>query len=252
MAYSLIASAKSDHYSCLNCLTRKYCLARAVSGEELSLLQAGIGRQQVLKKGEHLFYQGEKLQSLAIVRSGSVKTYYVADDGVHQITGFHFPGALLGANSFDSGAQIVCAEVLETTSVCVLDCEAFDRLCQELPSFRYEFYRAVGREITHDKKHMLVVGKFHAEQRLADFILRIAGAKQSQGLEHREFTLTMSKTDIANYLGIALETMSRLFARFQVEGFIHVKNRVIRILNPDGLQTLAGAGYRALPLAKSA
>jgi CRP/FNR family transcriptional regulator len=252
MTFTGTAPLASDKQSCHNCITKKYCLAKEVSAAEQPALQAYMGRHRILKKGEFLFYQGEKPQFLAIVRSGSVKTYYLTDDGDCQITGFHYPGQLLGADSFGGGVQVVCAEAMETTSICEMACDDFDKLCESLPSFRHEYYRCMGRELARDKKQLWVLGKLHADQRLADFILEIASLKKTQGQTCHEFSLSMAKTDIANYLGVTIETISRLFSRFQAEGLIDTNNRFVKIVNFAGLQTVVRGCCEKLPLAKIA
>jgi len=252
MRQNNIQAVPNNKQSCQSCLTRKYCLAKDLSAEDLQLSQSLMRRHRLLKKGERLFLQGDALQSLFIVRSGSVKTYYISDDGEQQVTGFHFPGQVLGVNGFENRVQTVSVEALETTSVCELNCDDFDRLCEKLPTFRHEFYRSIGRELAQDKRHMLVLGKLHADQRLADFILQIASLKKARGQVYGEFILSMARTDIANYLGVAGETVSRLLTRFQLDGLISIKRRVVTVVNLYKLQSLAGIIGEPVKLAQTA
>jgi CRP/FNR family transcriptional regulator, anaerobic regulatory protein len=196
------------------------------------------GQRRVLRRGERLFAQGDNFQSLYIVQSGSAKAYVISEDGNQQITGFHYRGDLLGVDGLELGMQTYSVEALETSSICELSFSEFETLYANLPGLRRQFFKVVAGELAREKQRMLVLGKLYAEQRLAHFILDTAAHLKDRGLTNSEFMLTMTRHDIANYLGLAVETISRLLTRFDTANLIRVQHRQIRLLNPARLRAL--------------
>lgn len=229
----------------LSCYTRKHCVASTLCDAHMA--QYGqLAKHRVLRKGQKLFQQGDDFQSVFVVQSGSIKAYMVADDGEEQITGFHFPGELLSADGMDSGRQPYTAEALETTSICEFSFKDFERLGKAEPEIEYELMRAMGKELSREKKRMMVLGRMRAEQRLANFILDTASEMRSRGQARDDFTFSMSRQDIANYLGLAVETVSRLLSHFATSDLIRVQRRKLQVLDADSLFSLA-QGFQAQP-----
>jgi len=224
--------------SCNNCLTYKHCLTRELDSRQLEEFDQRARRRRTLHKGELLFRQGDRFRSLFIVQSGAVKAYVISDEGEQQVSGFHFPGDLLGVDGIDRDMQTCNAEALETSSVCEVNFTEFRHLAEQVPSLQRQFFRLISRELGREKTQLLVLGKMHAEQRLAKFILDVYNDLQHRCLPNREFVFPMSRHDIANYLGLAVETVSRLLTRFDGAGLISVQHRRIRILANDRLHAL--------------
>lgn len=223
---------------CSRCPTLSYCLSRSLSPVELVSFERVSGSRRIVRRGERLFAQGETFHSLYIVQSGSAKSYVLSEDGNHQITGFHYRGDILGVDGLASGIQSHTAEVLETSSICEIlfvDLEAFYVQKGEL---RRLFFMTLVREMAAVKQQMLVLGKLVAEQRLAHFLLQTSSHLEGRGLKHNEFVLPMARHDIANYLGLAVETVSRLLSRFDSAGLIQVRNRQIQMTDVEGLLAL--------------
>jgi len=247
MTISTINIRREKNNSCLNCITRKFCVSCELSHLELDEFEELSRHRRTLHKGERLFRQGDKFQSLSIIQSGSVKAYVISDDGEQQISGFHFPGELLGLDGVESGWQTYGAEALETSSICDLSFRQFDQLTEQFDSLRQEFYKNLGKQLAGAKRRMLILGRQHAEQRIASFILDIAARTGRR--DDGRVMFTMTRHDIANYLGLAVETVSRILTRFDLIGVVKTQHRSLQIQQLDKLFAIA-AGITAQSIEK--
>ena len=229
-----------SNVSCNECSLHQLCLPQSINGPELEKLDRIIERKKPLKRNELLFQVGSSFDSIYVVRSGSLKTYSPTIDGQEQVTGFHLPGELLGLDAIGSGHHPCVAKALETTSVCEIPFDRLEQLTQELPTLQHQLLRLMSKEIFDDQELMLLLGKKTAEARLSAFLLSISLRFKQRGFSSTEFYLSMSRNDIANYLGLAVETVSRMFTRFQEEGIINAERKHIVINKWDTLQQLAG------------
>jgi len=226
--------------ACKECSLHQLCLPRSINGSDLEKLDNIIERKKPLKRNEHLFQVGSLFNSIYVVRSGSLKTYSPTVDGQEQVTGFHLPGELLGLDAIGKGKHPCAAKALETTSVCEVPFENLENLTQELPTLQHQLLRLMSKEIFDDQELMLLLGKKTAEARLSAFLLSISLRFKQRGFSSSEFYLSMSRNDIANYLGLAVETVSRMFTRFQEDGLIDAERKHIIIKNRENLQQIAG------------
>jgi len=225
--------------SCQSCGFYQLCLPMGLDSADTALLDRYVKRKRLFKRGEVLFRVGGEFANVYAIRSGSVKTYISTDDGRLQITGFHVPGELLGLNAIDERRYGCEAVALETTSACEISADCFEELARQVPSVHYQMLRMMSREIRHNQELMLLLGKKNAEERLATFLLSLSRRFAMRNYSPTQFNLSMSRGDIGNYLGIAEETVSRVFTRFQDEGVIGGERRHI-ILNDLGrLSSLA-------------
>ena len=226
--------------ACKECSLHQLCLPRSIEGADLEKLDKIIERKRPLKRNEHLFQVGSSFNSIYVVRSGSLKTYSPTIDGQEQVTGFHLPGELLGLDAIGKGQHPCAAKALETTSICEVPFEHLESLAQELPTLQHQLLRLMSKEIFDDQELMLLLGKKTAEARLSAFLLSISLRFKQRGFSSSEFYLSMSRNDIANYLGLAVETVSRMFTRFQEDGFINVERKHIVINDREKMQQIAG------------
>ena len=224
--------------SCQNCTLADLCLPHGMCQEELERLDSIIVRQQPLQPGTHLFRPGDKSHALYALRSGALKSYCITEDGEEQVLGFTLPGELTGMDGLSGGSYDSVAVVLETSSICELPYNKLEALCGELPSLQRQLLSVVSREITTDQHMLMLLGKRTAEERLASFLLSLSSRYKQRGLSATEFNLPKSRQDIGNFLGLAIETVSRLFAQFQDKGVLKVNRRQITILNIDALKTM--------------
>ena len=226
--------------SCANCTLRELCIPQGMSDEELKLIDTVIERKKPVHKNDYLFRAGDTNRSIYAVLSGSVKTLVDNPNGEEQIVGFHLPGELLGMDGFSGDSHTCSAVALETSSVCEFPLESLDEVCHLVPSIQYAMRRIMGREVTKDHAMLLLLGRMSAEEKLASFLISLSKRMAQRHWKPSEFNLTMPRQDIANYLGLAVETVSRLFAHLQDAEIIEVDRRRVNICDMERLQAIVG------------
>ena len=226
--------------SCHACTLAELCLPRGLDETEIERLDGIVERHRPLPRGEHLFRMGDSFRSLYAMRSGSIKTYTSTEDGNEQILGFHLPGELLGLDGLEKESHACAAVALESAAVCELPFTRLEELCRILPGLQRQMMRLIGKEVVTEHAMLLLLGKKNAEERLASLLLSLSARFKQRGFSEREFNLSMSRQDIANYLGLTVETVSRLFTRFQGDDLLSVQRRHIRIQDMDRLRSMAG------------
>jgi len=209
----------------------------------MDLLDGIVKRGKPLKKGEFLFHQGERFHSIFAVRSGSLKTFSINDDGSEQLTGFYLPSELLGLSGLHSERHPVCAQALETTSVCELPFAHLDELTAKLPALRHQLMRAMSREIQGDQQMMWLLSKKTADAKIASFLLNLSSRFHARGYSGSQFRLAMSRREMGNYLGLAVETVSRVFTRFVQNSLIAADGKEVRILDASLLCDCAAGNF---------
>jgi len=225
--------------SCHSCSLSRLCLPQGLGVEELETLDGIVHHKPQVERNTILFRSGTALKGLYAVRSGSFKTYRSTADGAEQITGFYFPGELLGLDGFGDNIHRCTAQALESSSVCALTMQDFENLCCKISGLRHQLMHLIGTEINQDHETLLTLGQMKGEERLAAFLNNLSLRLEKRGFSANEFNLSMPRHDLANYLGLAVETLSRMFSRMQDEGILTANRRNIHILNWDKLRTLA-------------
>ncbi len=224
---------------CVDCHGMRYCLASGLSDGETEQFSRKTRHPSPLHKGDKVFMMGESFDSFAMVRSGCVKSYVTSRDGEHQIIGFHLPGDILGLDGISGGEHRYTAEALETASICELSMHDYEDFCNRMPNLQWRLLDVLSRQMVAEQKMLFMLGKMTSEQRLASFLLDFSASMAARGMSAQIISLPMSRNDIANYLGLVIETVSRLFTRFQAEGMLTVQRRIIRISNRTRLQAMA-------------
>ncbi len=225
---------------CQTCSLNALCLPLSLNDFDMERLDDIIRRGRPIQKGQLLFQQGETFQSVFAVRTGALKTYTLASNGEEQITGFHLASELVGLAGYDNGNYPLTAKALETTTVCEIPLQQLDSLADDLPDLRKQLMRTMGTEIRHDQNMMLLLSKKNAEERVASFLIDISQRYSRRGFSASHFRLPMSRVDISNYLGLAVETISRVFTRFQKNGLIETQGKEVILQDADILYELAG------------
>ena len=224
--------------SCQTCSLAELCMPHVMGTDEIGRLDTIVKRQQPYQPGQHLFHAGDKSGSIYAVRSGAVKTYCLTEDGDEQVLGFGLPGELVGFDGLAGDHYSSTCVALETTSICELPFNRLEDLCHDIPSLQKQMLRLVGKEITSDYHMLMMLGQRSAEERLASFLLSLSERYRNRHLSASEFYLPMSRQDIGNYLGLAIETVSRLFAHFQEENLLTVNRKQIKILDHAKLKAM--------------
>ena len=208
--------------------------------EDVERLDDIVKRTRPLHRGDFLFRNGDRFRSLFVVKTGSVKSFAPSPEGGEQVLGFHLPGEIIGLDAIEKDAHVCSAKVLETAAICEIPFGRLEELTASIASLQHQMYRLLSKEIAHDTDMLLLLGKKSAEERLAAFLVSMSKRLQKRGLSPTDFYLSMSRHEIGNYLGLAVETVSRLFTRFQDEGLMLVDRKHIQLLNLDALDALVG------------
>jgi CRP/FNR family transcriptional regulator len=204
-------------------------------------LERIVRRNRPLKKGEHLFTADEPMDQVFALRSGAIKNYLLDAEGNERVAGFILPGEMLGLDAIGASHYRSFALALEVSMVCSIKLDQLMELSGHIPGLRYQLLHMLSLGIQSKDEHLRCCHG-RAEQRLALFLLGLSARYHERGLRPDLFSLPMSRGDIANYLDLTLETVSRLFSRFNQEGLIACLGREVRIINLQGLESLCQLG----------
>lgn len=224
--------------ACVNCGVYELCYS--VGGDtDLSMLDTIVKSRRTVKRGDFLYQTGKPFRAIYAIRGGSVKTSILAGDGRVQVTGFHVAGKVLGLDAIVTSQYNCEAAALETTAVCEIPMSRFDELSKEFPDLQYKMMKIMSQEILDNRELMLLLGKMSAEERMASYLLSMSQGLEKSGASATQFNLSMSRSDIGNYLGMAEETVCRILTRFQEEGLITTQRRKITLNDPERLRAVA-------------
>lgn len=238
-------SALGARARCAQCALNATCTPEGLSSRESEAFASLFSRDKRLRAGHALYHAGDPFHSLYVVKAGALKTVVLTDDGREQITGFHFPGDVLGMDAIGALVHHSEASALVDTSVCAMSFASLKRMSREVASVQTHLHRLLANEVVRDQGVMLLLGRMHADERVAAFLLNISERLKLRGLSPLEFSLPMVREDIGNYLGLSLETVSRVFSRLRGARVIEADNRHVHILNVDALRAVIGGGQAA-------
>lgn len=225
--------------SCGNCRLNSICLPLALESDDVAQLDSIIQRSKPLQKNQHLYREGDDFQSVFAVRSGTLKAYRTTDDGREQVTGFYFPGEIVGMDGIANNTHASSAKSLETAAVCEIPFSSLEKLSAMMPNLQRHFFQLMSHEITEDQQLITLLSKNSADERVAALMLSISSRNARRKLSATQFRLPMSRVDIGNYLGLTVETVSRVFSRMQKMQVLQVDNKEIEILDIEGLRRMA-------------
>lgn len=222
--------------ACSECTLAELCLPMGLEREDMERLDAVVEQLGPFHDGDHLYRVGDEFRSLYAVRSGQYKTYVVDESGREQVLGFHLPGELIGLDAIYPNQHQCNAVALDTATVCRVSYSDITSLSQRVPGLQRQMFRLMSRDIVSAQA---LSGDFSAEERLASFLLNLSDRLRARGYAAAHFVLAMPRRDIANYLRLAPETVSRVFKRFQQQGLIGLERREIQLLDLAQVQALA-------------
>jgi len=234
------APAARPAISCAACALHTVCLPCDLNADDLDRFDEIATARRRVARGASLYRSGDALEALYAVRSGAFKTVGVSRQGEEKVTGFHLPGELMGLEAISTSRHGYHAVALEDSEVCAIPFAALERMAQAVPALQHKLLRVLSGDISRDQGLMLLLGSMSAEQRLAAFLLSLSRRHQRLGFAANRFVLRMTREEMGNYLGLTLETVSRLLSRFQREGVLAVRQREIELKNPDVLRDLVG------------
>ncbi len=235
-----VVSIDSLRSHCATCSMRTLCLPVGLSDTDIDELEGLLGNRTKLKKGDALFHNGAPFTALYAVKLGSLKTTVLSDDGREQVAGYHMAGDLLGLDGMGDDRHGCEAIALEDSELCVMPFTRIEELARHVPALQHNLHKFMSREIERDHRVMLLLGSMRAEERLAAFLLNLSERYKARGYSSTEFVLRMTREEIGSYLGLKLETVSRLFSKFQEEGLVMVAGRSIKIIDMPVLKQLVG------------
>lgn len=215
---------------------------------DINRLDQLIGNRRRIPANERLYETGAPLRNLYAVRFGHFKTTQRNAFGGTQITGFQMAGEMLGMDAISTDRHLCDAVALEDSEVCEIPFDGLQDLFGQLPTLLRHFHRIMGQEITREQNVMLLLGNMRAEQRFAVFLVNLSARYAARGYAAQAFHLRMSREDIGNYLGLTVESISRLVARFKKLGLIAVERREITLLDPARLKALASGAEECQPM----
>ncbi len=223
--------------ACTKCGLSRLCLPATMDSPQLKTFEKIVHKTRPLQNGDHLFRVADDFTDIYAVRSGCFKTYVVDAAGREQVLGFHLAGELLGLDAIYQSVHVSNATALGTSSVCKLQYDEVTTLSQQMPELQNHMFHLLSRRISD----LSAAAADHtADERMAAFLLSLASRFKARGYSSKEFNLAMSRSDIANYLRLATETVSRVLARFQKKGLIKVDRKLVQLLDKDALCKAAG------------
>lgn len=223
---------------CGHCMSNHLCMPAGLNAQETDKLTELVKERIRVPRNQPLFVAGAPFTSIYSIRIGSMKSQLESEDGHVQITGFSLPGELLGLDGIATGKHSSSAIALEDTEVCVIRLDDLDHLSKSIPALQNQLRLLMGNEINRAHRMALTLGSLKSDQRVAAFLLNMVDRLGNLGYSSTEFILRMTREEIGIYLGLTLETVSRLLSRFAREGLIQIQQREVKILDRPGLEML--------------
>ena len=214
---------------------------QTIASATLAPFEPALKERRTLSRGDYLFFAGDPFHSLYAVYSGSVKVFTLSDEGEEIVFGFYLPGDLIGPEAIQNRVHSFAAVALETSSIGQISYHRLQALCNKTSELQQLLTQLYRQELARECALLFLKSKKSADGRLASFLLDLSKRYAELGYSAQEFNISMSRTEIGNYLGLASETVSRIFGRFQEDALLKVRKRYVQILDRAGLQALAGS-----------
>ncbi len=232
-------SNNSSTVKCTSCSRKELCFPIGLALKDYEELEGLITTRKSIKRGYMLYRSGDPLDAIFAVRLGFLKSVHILPNGVEQITGFHMAGELLGFEGLAEMAYLRDVTALEDTEVCIIPYDRYLSFMQTTPGLLENVLTLMGQEILREQQKMVSLGSASASEKVAAFLLELSQKYEARGFSKSEFVLRMSRSEIGNYLGLQLETVSRTLSQFASAGLIFVRQRRIRIVNHIKLHRIA-------------
>ena len=235
-------SGATDAVRCSGCTLGEICVAAGSDQATLIKLDELLEVDATIESGVDVFRRGDPFTGLVAVRSGCFKSYILDRDGNEQVQGFHFPGELIGLDAVQSGDYRNNVQSLGRSALCRLDYNQLLRLSACSAGLQSQLFRLFSSRLAAEQWRSL---DFSAEERLAAFLLDISERLERRSLPSQDFELVMPRSDIANYLALATETVSRVFSKMRKARLIDVTRRNVRLADMAGLRAIAEPVFEA-------
>ena len=235
---SQVADFSKIKVACSNCNLSELCLPRGLEPEELNMLESVVRQSKPLHRGDYIFRTGDPFRSLFAVHSGTIKLYTTTDSGDDQIMGFYFPGEILGFDAIENNQHACSAVALETSTYCAFSFNRLEDICNRIPGLQRQIFRLMSRELSSDNELLLTLSNKNAEGKIATFLVSLSHRFKRLGYSSSVFKLAMSRQDIGNYLGLTIETVSRIFSRLQRDNIIATARKNVEIKDHARLKNI--------------
>ncbi|AJP60191.2 Crp/Fnr family transcriptional regulator (plasmid) [Pandoraea vervacti] len=236
-----VASSVAHIGRCSPCLLRDLCLPQKLPEEVARRLAALVRVRRTLRRSEVLFRPGDPLEHLYAVHAGTFKTVIMHPDGREQVADYLLPGELLGLSGIADGRHVSEAVALEDSQVCAVQYAELETVCGQVPILRHQLHRLIAGGIVREQKQVLRLGSTRGEARLASFLLDVSTRLAARGFSPQSFFLHLTRGEIGSFLGLKLETVSRMLSRMQAQNALRVRQREITILDAQRLRNMAMA-----------
>ena len=234
------AGKKTNAVECNWCGLYGMCQVAGLNASAPGLIDKVVSRHEEVAVGQRIVTAGQSHAEIIAVRSGAFKTTVVLANGDEQAVDFFLPGELMGLDTLSEGRSTNAIVALEHSTICRFHLSRLYLLKERMGDFQQQLIQALSRQTRRDQWVPLLMGAKNAEQRLALFLLGLSSRLIEHGLPSQSFRLPMSRRLIADYLGLAMETVSRVLKRFHSQGLIDVHARNIDLYNIDDLRVVAG------------
>ncbi|MFC4525249.1 helix-turn-helix domain-containing protein [Dyella halodurans] len=238
-----IADDGDEIHFCSTCAFADACLSVGYGKPELSDLHCLVEHVGPYRQGAHIFRTGDPFRAIYAVRAGAVKTCVVDKEGREQVLGFYLPGEVIGLNAIYPDRFPCEAVALESAQFCRFSFPAMSALAGRMPALQQHLFRLLSRELGSAR---LLAGDYSADERMAAFLIDLGDRYEARGFSGVHFRLSMARSDIANYLRLAAETVSRVLGRFRSQGLIDIEGRAVTLRDRAGLQCLARSSVAGL------
>ncbi|WP_454669489.1 helix-turn-helix domain-containing protein [Achromobacter kerstersii] len=223
--------------NCELCVMAHLC--NPVSDGYAPQIPVPVRSQKLVHSGEPVYRAGDPLLNLYQLRSGSAKVRVTNLSGQEQITAFPVAGALLGLDGIETGIHTCDAIALEDSLVCILPYAELMGNCRKDYGVAQQFNRLIAHDSNQYCRLLLTLGCMTTDERVAGFLIGISEQMAANGYSPLAFTLKMTREDIANHLGMKVETVCRVLARLQVASMVKVSRRQLEIRNVEGLRQMS-------------
>lgn len=221
---------------CGACSARRFSVCASVTEDGLKRLAASA-RTYRFATGRVLVEEGEPATDLFNLTAGAARVHRALPDGRRQIVGFLYAGDMVGATAGHRHGFTV--EAIEDVTACRFGAADYERLRSELPNLQAALYERLKLQLEDSQEQMVTLGRRNALERVAAFLTALQARLGRSGENTPTLPLPMSRTDIADYLGLTIETVSRAFTRLKDDGMIAPQARSVTLLAPDRLAALA-------------
>lgn len=239
--HSVMADDGDKLRFCSTCAFSQACLDQGMDKSGLQDLHLLVEHVGPLHAGDHVFREGDPFEAIAAVRAGTVKTYSIDRDGREHVLGFHLPGEVIGLDAIDGDTYPCNAVALDTVMLCRFSFPKISVLATRVPGLQKQLFRLLSRDIG---RAAMLAGDWTADERMAGFLVSLSRRLAARGFSPDRFQLTMARTDIANYLRLAPETVSRVLKRFQDDGLVRIDRREVELIDRNTLDALAAPVLR--------